>query len=206
MPSFISCPGGAEALAYGVSADQEIITTFGFHSESGLSSENMQQLADVVDEFWGLTMLPLLGNNYCYVRTVTRSLEDADGITQEASGSAGCGGGEGTGLHNNVTFSLKRSGDIMGRSARGRIYLPGLQEEFLTDANHVNADNADAWVAALNAFILSSAADTDFTHVTWSKFSDNAPRETGFPFTILRYSYVDLVLDSQRRRLPGRGV
>jgi len=52
-----------------------------------------------------------------------------------------------------------------------------------------------------NLFIASGA-----TWVIVSRFLDKAPRTTGISRTVSSVILVNLVADSQRRRLPGRGT
>jgi len=107
-------------------------------------------------------------------------------------------------LPNNVTICASlRTGQI-GRSARGRFYWPCLAETQV-DGNTVNQAALTNISTALNA-LKSEISDHMFAWVVVSYRHNNAPR-TGGPvyFVINNITFTDDTVDSQRRRLPGRG-
>lgn len=106
-------------------------------------------------------------------------------------------------LPNNVTVAIKWGTGLTGRSFRGRTYHIGL-----TEGQVVNSEVDSAFAApilsgynALPALLTTNG----YSMVVVSKFSNNAPRVTGVTTPILNAAYADTVIDSQRRRLPGRG-
>lgn len=185
--------------------DQEVVTTFQWKHDGAYDEPALQALCDAMDLFWGTEFTPTLGAQYSYVRTVVTGLEFNPDTQVESHASSGGGTNEGTFLPNNVTFSIKRWGTFTGRSARGRIYVPGIIQEFCVDTNHLLEAKADAWLDLLNELVEPTFA-ADWTHVVWSYQFDKAPRDPAYPYIIANYTWVDLTLDSQRRRLPGRGV
>lgn len=107
-------------------------------------------------------------------------------------------------LPNNVTIAVSLRSGNTGRSARGRWYWQGLTEGQVT-GNQVADGTQNAIDAALTNLRLAIAG-IDRQWVIASFFSGGGPRPGGpvyFPVTDILL--VDGVIDSQRRRLPGRG-
>jgi hypothetical protein len=107
-------------------------------------------------------------------------------------------------LPNNVTVAASLRSNLTGRSARGRWYWQGLTEPQVT-GNAIAAGVLTSIDAALTN-LQSSIDGAGFAWVIVSFFTNNAPRVGGpVYFTVVDIVFVDDVVDSQRRRLPGRG-
>lgn len=102
-------------------------------------------------------------------------------------------------LPNNVAFVIKFTTGLSGRSYRGRFYFCGLTESQV-GGNLINQADADNIVGAFNALPTALAA-VDLEHVVVSTFTNGAPRAAGVATPITTYSYTDLVVDTQRKRL-----
>lgn len=105
-------------------------------------------------------------------------------------------------LPNNVTQAVTFVTALRGRSYRGRNYRVGLTEAMVV-ANQVDVGYTTSWVG------FYQTLDTDVTvnsaqHVVVSRYENNVPRATGVATPVVSYK-ADRVIDSQRRRLPGRG-
>lgn len=91
-----------------------------------------------------------------------------------------------------------------GRSGRGRNYVPGL-----TDNNVVGNNIVSAWrTAIIQAYeVLMEFDDTyDWNWGVLSRQLNGADRAAGLFNQIVSVVMTDLTIDSQRRRLPGRGT
>jgi hypothetical protein len=107
-------------------------------------------------------------------------------------------------MPNNVTICSKLSSDQRGRSARGRLYWLALPRDGVED-NTVTTPRAEAILAGLNATRVA-IDDAGFAWVVASYVSEGAPRPGGpVYYHVISCNFVDLTIDSQRRRLPGRG-
>lgn len=106
------------------------------------------------------------------------------------------------GMPSNVTIAIKLSTGYRGRSYRGRIYHVGVCE------NEVAQDSiTQAFSTALidnYSFLLDPGNVNGYTWVVASKYHNGAPRMTGVTTNVTSIS-TDGVVDSQRRRLTGRG-
>lgn len=105
-------------------------------------------------------------------------------------------------LPNNVTLALKWGTGFTGRSYRGRTYHIGLVEGLVT-LNNVPADSLAQIISTYDE--LRQACDSaGYPLVVVSKFANNAPRALAITTPVTTVTS-DGVIDSQRRRLPGRG-
>lgn len=109
-------------------------------------------------------------------------------------------------LPNETTFCLSlRTGNI-GRSARGRLYVLAISK-VSQQGNRIAVADANNFRDAcdtLRTTLSESEEPYDWTIVSYR--ANNAPRPGGpvyFPVTTV--TYVDTILDSQRKRKPGNG-
>jgi hypothetical protein len=108
------------------------------------------------------------------------------------------------------TFVVSFRTDLRGRSFRGRNYVIGLTED-MVDGNSLEAGVSEPWRLAY-AHLGTLVADIDWTWVVVSRFSgvsgsppEPTPRVAGVTTPITSVVVVDQFIDSQRRRLSGRG-
>lgn len=102
----------------------------------------------------------------------------------------------------NVTVAIKWLTALRGRSYRGRTYYIGLQQEQVED-NALIGSMRSALVANYNA-LISAFDTTAYDLVVCSRVNNKIVRSVGVATRIISAS-VDVNLDSQRRRLNGRG-
>lgn len=107
-------------------------------------------------------------------------------------------------LPNNVALCVSFRTAGRGRSRRGRNYVPGLVR---TSVNNNTVDNTTAGTIS-DAYneLLTVAPTFDGVWVVVSRYEDGAPRVAGITTPITAATIVDHTVDSQRRRLPGRGL
>lgn len=111
---------------------------------------------------------------------------------------------------NNVAFCLSFLTALGGRSYRGRNYICGIPITVIS-GNAITSAYANAWITNYET-LLSELAILNRTMVVVSKYSGvnpttgkPIPRVSGITTPITGFKWVNLDLDSQRRRLPGRG-
>lgn len=104
----------------------------------------------------------------------------------------------------NVCIAVKLATGVAGRSNRGRVYLGNLQSGLLADAGHITSGFGTTIIAAYNT-LISNLATAGHTLVVTSLRNNGAWRITGHNTPVTGPVLTDLSLDSQRRRLPGRG-
>jgi len=107
---------------------------------------------------------------------------------------------------NDLACSIKKSTGTLGRSARGRWYWSIGDVTELNLPNQIKSASAAAWVAALGNFQLDIETALSPALFGIVSFQHNrAPVNPGLFQHVTAWGVTDLVLDNQRRRLPGRG-
>lgn len=105
-----------------------------------------------------------------------------------------------------TAFSIKKLTGTLGRSYRGRWYWPMWEGSDLSDADEVALTKAGNIVAALGAFqdgVETGTYPCEFGIVSFQH--NGAVVNPGLFTRITGWGYSDLLVDSQRRRLLGRG-
>lgn len=178
--------------------------TLNFFRAAGYVQADLDNLASAVDQWMGTEMLPLLSNNLTYVGTEVRGLENEEDLTSFDDDSTGAGGVVADPSPNNVTFCVKRLSGFTGRSARGRVYLPGIPRTFLdgVNENFVTSAAAANWVDALLA-VLSYVITHGWIEIIISRWNEGMKRSEGVSFGITDWTNSDLRVDTMRRRLPA---
>ena len=106
-------------------------------------------------------------------------------------------------LAHNVTVAVRLLTEKRGRSFRGRSYFVGLSETTVQYNSLVGAFQTTLLNAYSQLLVDLSAAGTPL--VVASRQFDNQPRVIGVA-TPVTSVFIDPTVDSQRRRLPGRGT
>lgn len=106
-------------------------------------------------------------------------------------------------LPGNVALCVSLRTAQRGRSYRGRSYIVGLTENQV-QGNLLTSASASAWLAAYDA-LVNELNTPPYQLAVCSRFTAGAPRVAGVLTPIIDAALVDNVVDSQRRRLPGRG-
>lgn len=157
-------------------------------------------------------LLPLLSNTIKLVRLVGTLLEAVDslGVVMAVSPSVS-GSVVSAPLPNNSSYVVTFNTLTRGRSGRGRNYIPGLTTVVQADANSVT-DGFRTGLFDYFVQIKANSSEIGNTMVVVSRFSGvdaegkPIPRTVGVTHPIISFTTFDKTLDSQRRRLPGRGA
>lgn len=104
----------------------------------------------------------------------------------------------------NVTAAVKLASGLVGRSQRGRTYIVGVSFAATDGTGHLGPSAITGFTEIYQDLIDAMAANA-WPLVILSKFHNNAPRLAGQMTEVLTAS-VNSALDSQRRRLPERGI
>lgn len=202
--AFQPVPNAAEFVVRGTLYGEQVANTFYATHASGWGLTELQAAADEVDTWFSTEVLPELQANYVYTGTFARDLRTAVGFQTSAIAGAGAGGNVSAGKPNNVTVAISRRSGLAGRAARGRIFLPGIAGDMLSTENSITPTFQLLMETAFN--LLRVAFDNvDWTEVIVSRTGPGASPTAAIVYTVIEYLIVDQVLDSMRRRLPGRG-
>lgn len=184
---------------------QRVENTLYFHRETGWDDISLYSLLVDIRTQVRTAWLPLMAEGVSLHELHARDLTVEASYVADLSGEFGDNGGITQAyLPNNVTLSITFRTGFSGRSFRGRNYIVGMYRDAVS-LNAVSQLYADAWAAAYEGF-LQVADGHNATWVVLSRYANNAPRETGVYTPIRSTGFADLIVDSLRRRLPGRGL
>lgn len=139
-----------------------------------------------------------------YLRTEVRGLAVENDLIAEQNAQTGPGIQPTKASPNQVTFSVKKTSGLTGRSARGRTYWIGVPTGQLqiTDENLVNPVWASDVVAAVGDIRETINMVGTWVAVLVSRFQGGVQRPFGETFTWVGEVNVDLRVDTLRGRLP----
>jgi hypothetical protein len=192
--------------------EQHIENTLYFRGLGAPTISSLTGVINGVEAWWVDNMAPLLCDTLDLVEIVATDISSASGPQLALPPVSVSGGALGQpALPNNVTLAVSFRTASRGRSFRGRNYIPVLTEGQVVN-NTVGDAAVDGFQAAYEALRIAAG---DFTPehewVVVSRFSGvdsdkkPIPRTTGIATPVTSVVVVDPVIDSQRRRLPGRG-
>jgi hypothetical protein len=207
--AFIPAPGIAQAELVFTWNEQTVEMVLNFQGSGAWSATTLDLLGSSLVSWFQTYLAPLLSTQIQLRIVRVRDLTTVNGVGVEHSSGLPSGGLINTAsVPNNVAIAVKHSTGLTGRSFRGRSFVPGLAAG---DIN-VNTLLPDSLTALRNAFAnLNVVSNVNgAVHVVLSKYhgvdsqGKPIPRATAIATPVLSYS-VDPTVDSQRRRLPGRG-
>lgn len=170
----------------------------------GYGQADIQALADKIDLVFPTTFVTEHPAEAIYVRTEVRGLADPNDIVAEQGLSNGPGTHPSVALPNNVTFSIKKTSGLTGRTARGRTFWIGVPTNILQAANEnlVTGVWAAGVVADVDWIRTQIATVGLWEPVLVSRFLDKVKRPTGVTFPWTGTSNIDLQVDTHRGRMP----
>lgn len=204
MP-FIPVPNTVQVEVIFEMQDQVVENTL-YYANDTPSIENATALLEAVNTAIQDQLIPLLSSAITLVRLVATLISAIDGfVVTNTTGLPVDGGGSADALPSNVALCISKRTALRGRSARGRNYIAGIPLDARESQDVLTSAFTTAVVSAFET-ILGAGADDGWVPVVVSRFHDNAPRVTGVTNPITSVIVVDNIMDSQRRRLPGRGA
>lgn len=190
---------------------QRVENTLYFSSGSPPSSPAMATLGNNIIAWWLENIAPITSTGVVVREVVVTDLTSDIGpqvTVVPATPLAGLVADET--LPNNVSIAVSFRTEQRGRSFRGRNYFVGLTDGFV-NGNNVLSTFVDDLVAAYDLLNTTPFAPT-WTWSVVSRFSgvdpvtdQPIPRATGVITPITTVLVTDFTVDTQRRRLPGRG-
>lgn len=203
MP-FVPVPNTAQINIVYALDGQEIENVVYYTKTTTPILEDLAALTDEVRAYIVSSLLPALSSAIQLVRVVGVLLDVVDGFTvTNTTGLPASGGDSGDVLPNNVALCISVRTANRGRSFRGRNYIPGIAKTHTADSEFTTS--AVTGLVGIWEGLTALAGDAGWTRTVVSRFSGHAPRTTGIATPVTAVFAVDNVVDSQRRRLPGRG-
>ena len=203
--AFQPASGIAQVELRGTLFGQNVENILHFKFNTAITGTAIEDLANAMTEWVIEKYLGHMPAEYVYRETYVKDLTINFGAEYTSVGAAGLDGENGLALPGGSAWVVKFLTGSQGRSYRGRNYVLCNRDQ--TSGNFVSL----AWatgVAANYAAILAALVEDapEWTWVVLSRQTNGALRADGIGTPIVAVSYTDLAVDSQRRRLTGRGT
>lgn len=187
------------------SLDGQIIeNTLYFRRASDYDAAGLETLAGTIGGWWIDQMAPLLCNAVSLNQVKATALHDQTGPQFISTvGLPAPGEVSADAVPNNSAFCISFRTALIGRSFRGRNFISGLPDTQIV-LSRLAGGYANALVAAYGTIQDLLPVGTSWVVVT--RTVNKVLQEVGLTNPITAVVIQDLVMDSQRRRLPGRGI
>ena len=207
MAGFQPVPNTVQAqMQYSVGG-QNCLSSVYYRLPTPADQTKCQQIAQAVTTLYWLAQLqPLVTPDFFMSSIVATALDSQQAPTAGVDMIAGQQNGTAQGM------SIPSGSTLVGslvtaersRNGRGRIYISGIPAGQLSDPINVTNGYITNFITALQAF-LEVAVAVSGTLVVVSRFLNKVQRPQGVPITVTQLT-ADKYIDSQRRRLGGRGT
>lgn len=175
-----------------------------YQCETAFTPTQMEDLANNLFTLWNTNLKPLTHSSaQLNSIRVTDQSSDSAPVIEWTTGLPVSGTAAGNAVPNNVTVVTKLITDNRGRSFRGRVYHVGIGTNMFSGNTLVSTYRTSLRAAWL--LMLHVTGTPEWAMVVASRVADGAPRTSGVATFVSGIS-VNPTLDSQRRRLPERGL
>jgi len=184
---------------------QRIENTLYFHKDGGFTPADMVNLGESLQVWWGAQYNSIVTEDLALVDVIVTDLtsDTAPSIAVPAPpGTIGLVAPPTAPGSVCATISFRTAG--RGRSSRGRNYISGIAEASIV-GNDFTGTYAGFLVDVYDYLLVPANLPGDVEWVVVSRYHDNAPRLAGITQLITSVIVTDTAVDSQRRRLRGRG-
>lgn len=203
--AFYPVPNGALVRFMHSFRGQQMINTMWFEHDGGPPNQSdVLALANGVGAQWGSSLASLLSNDVTYLGCIARDYTAQD--SWAASYSTTVLGTASDAMPNNVALCFKLDTGQAGRAKRGRIFVGGIPRAAVVENDVSAAGFATDCLVALAGFVGSGFVVAGWTLSVAHRRSAGTWLPAGQLFPVQSINLTNLVVDSQRRRLPGRGV
>lgn len=182
---------------------QQCENVFYVQSSAGTGLTQQVAVAEIVKNTFVSELLPHLGEDVSLVSVKTTDWTTHDGPTNVyTDGLPVSGGSGGYCLPGGSTLSVKFGTSNRGRGASGRQYIVGVPGA-VQEGNQVSAVFANHMIAAYTS-LMEALSLVDYVLSVCSFYVDHGPRTMARVAPVTSVT-ANLDIDSQRRRLTGRG-
>jgi hypothetical protein len=198
----------AKIAVQGLFNGQEDENIFYVQVAETITSAILEEIAGRVATWVADHQLAALSNLYQHVRIVVTDQTTDPGLQFVNTDNAGLSGAQTSqSMPNNSTFAIHRKTGMSGKASKSRVYWPTIVLAFLSAPNTMDPTTANNLVNDLETLrlALETAGISTYVYGYISRVLDHLPRTAGVFVPVVGHSFTDLTLDSQRRRLPGRG-
>jgi hypothetical protein len=191
--------------------EQDVENTLYFKKTASIVEADLVTLGDVLYDWWTTFASDAMVSAVELREILLTDLTSETGAQVTKNGAGSTGQAEEDGCPSNVSLCVSFRTALRGRAFRGRNYIVGIPFSQVEDTNRLISAYTAGVVSGYNQF-NSSVELGSFAWVAVSRFSGvdatthkPIPRVAGVATPITTALIVDSVIDSQRRRLPGRG-
>lgn len=202
---YVPVPDTLQANLRYICAGQHMENVMCFSYEASDFTTAAIQVANVINTVWWSAIRGVMSNQMSLNEIYMVDLASASGpVATAGPGTPSIGFQEVPPMPNNVTLCVTFRTEMRGRSFRGRSFVVGLATNQVVSQNVIDP----AAGTILNAYqdLRDEAAAAGVPLVVVSRFAAGNPRVTGLATPVTAVVLRDSVVDSQRRRLPGRGT
>lgn len=167
---------------------------------------DLEAIAGAVQVQVSSIWMPLMPANILFqeVQTIDLTVEGGEQFVLAVI-PAQAGGVGGIALPNNVSMAFRLKAATGGRHGAGRLYWPGFAVSQVASTNTLSATALSDIITAIQE-LIDALQTLGYIVSILSRYFNNVRRSPAITFGVQSVSVADNVFDSQRRRLPGRGV
>lgn len=204
-PDFIPAADVAKLVMKYLIFNQQVHNVHYFSRSGGYDASALNDLVQAAKDSWLANFITLMSGEVTLMDITATDMSVEDGATSTVTVNTACTNAGAILQTIGNTLAVKFLTGLSGRSFRGRMYVPALFAANVNDGI-VDTTLAGIWVDAITAFFDDILADTADQHVIVSYQNDCEWRDNAVVTPVQAYNYTDRFLDSQRRRLTGRGA
>lgn len=203
--AFIPVANVAQANIRQTLNGERIENTLYFRAPAAWSAGSLAALASGVAAWWTTGPRAVLSDDLVLREVYVVDLTTANSGTYTHTVVNDPGGPiSGEALPNNCALCVSFRTANRGRSFRGRNYVAGINEGDVT-GNVVAQATANGILAGYQG-LMTYFSEAGLDWVVVSRYANGQPRAAGVATPVNAVTLVDRYIDSQRRRLPGRGA
>lgn len=174
-------------------------------NEGEVNPDNMKTLAQALSAYWIANFIPYQSYQASLREIYVVDLNtDTSPTYTETAGLPVAGGNLGDAAPGGTTLCYSFRTAARGRSGRGRNYFIGIPKPQLV-GNAVISTYADDVLSGYAGLVGPDSLAPGWTWCVVSRFLNGSPRTAGVVREIQAATLVNTYVDSQRRRLEGRG-
>lgn len=203
--AFVPAPQTIQAEMRFLWSTQRVENVLYFQGSGGVTTTLMQTLGNNLIGWWNTNRKPTASTQLQLVEVYLTDLTTETSPTVSVvTGLPSAGANAAESMPFNVSLCMSFRTNGRGRASRGRNYLLGLTEGD-TVGNTVASTFTSPALTAYNALIGAGTFTPGLQWCVVSRQFHGVDRATALVQPITSVLFVDTVVDSQRRRLPGRG-
>lgn len=210
MP-FIPVPAGVLVEVRGILDDQQVENTLWFRALDPVDVGALTNLNNAVSSWVNLSLNEAQSEDWHGREVVCTSMETETDLQVSLPITSYNGHANEPSLANALSITASFRTGQRGRAHRGRNYVVGIPSGSMLDPNHVNSTYITTVIDAYTD-LIAPVLDVGFQWCVCSRYSGvdpdthkPIPRVAGVLTTVTNVIIVDNIIDTQRRRGPGRG-